>query len=286
MKGGFIQYNGKFIREEQPIFSVNDLFRLGIGLRESFRAENNEILFIEEVYQHLTEVTESLNLTLPADFDPMGQRLRLDVSRLLNKNKLYLAARIILQLFPGNDGPDLILSAEEIPRGFFPLNENGLLLDIFTQGCKSRNPISNTEPGGRFIWMMAANEATLRGRHNMIILNDADYACEAIGCSFAFLKDDTMTLPSPLSGGYRSTLEKQVINSAIKTGYQISARDNITVDELLEADEMFLIDNCLGIQKVLGLNDRRYYSAKTGAIASKFTAIATEYRKSKMDLFS
>jgi len=37
---------------------------------------------------------------------------------------------------------------------------------------------------------------------------------------------------------------------------------------------MFLIDNCLGIQKVLGLNNRRFYSTKTAAIALKLKEIA------------
>ena len=51
---------------------------------------------------------------------------------------------------------------------------------------------------------------------------------------------------------------------------------------MLEADELFLMDNCLGIQKVLGLEERRFYSIKTEAIARKFTELATEYRKSRM----
>ncbi len=286
MKGGFIQYNGKFYREDQLLFTGSDLFRLGVGMREMFRAENNEILFAEEVYDHITEAARSLNFALPPDYDLMGVRLRSDVSRLLNKNKLYLAARIILQLFPGANGFDLMLSAEELPRGFFPLNENGLLLEVYRDGFKPVNRLSNYEPGGRFIWMMAANLASTLGRHNMVILNTNNYACEAIGCSFACLKEETMILPSVESGGYRSTITNQVIRSAESAGYQILERADITVDELLEADELFLIDNCLGIQKVLGLNERRYYSAKTMTIAARLNELATEYRKSKMELFS
>jgi len=281
MKGGYIQYNGKFFRDEQLLFSGRDLFRLGIGLQESFRAENNEILFLEDVYQHVIEAAESINLSLPADFDSAGMRLNRDVARLLNKNKLFLAARVIIQLFPGADGADIVLSAEDIQRGFFPLNDNGLLLDLFTEATKAKSRIGNFEPGGRLLWIMAANTASNSGKHNMILLNNDGHPCEAIGCSFAFLKDEKIIFPAPESGGYQSTITKQIAQSAELCGYKTIERSDIDLEELLDADEMFLIDNSLGIQKVMGFRDRRYYSAKTTAIALQFTELAEKYRKAK-----
>ena len=71
-------------------------------------------------------------------------------------------------------------------------------------------------------------------------------------------------------------------NAARQCGFEPVFRENIGSEELLEADELFLMDNCLGIQKVLGLEERRFYSIKTEAIARKFTELATEYRKSRM----
>jgi branched-chain amino acid aminotransferase len=281
MKGGYIQYNGKFFRDEQLLFSGRDLFRLGIGLQEFFRAENNEILFTEDVYQHIIDAAESVNLRLPADFDTAGTRFCRDVARLLNKNKLYLAARVVVQLFPGADETDIILRAEEITRGFFPLNDTGLLLDLFTDATKSKNRIDNFEPGSRFLWMLAANSASYSGKQNMILLNNDGHPCEAIGCSFAFLKDEKIVFPAPESGGYQSTITKQIVKIAELCGYQSIEKADIDLEELLDADEMFLIDNCLGIQKVLGFRDRRYYSANTIAIALKFNELAENYRKGK-----
>jgi hypothetical protein len=55
--------------------------------------------------------------------------------------------------------------------------------------------------------------------------------------------------------------------------------DKITCGDLLDADEMFLIDNCTGIQKVLGLESRRYYSKITEKLASELRRMAEEYLK-------
>ena len=281
MKGGFIQYNGKFYRENEQLFASTDLFRLGIGLCETFRAESNEILFAESVYQHLADAADSINLKLPKDYDPNGLQLKRDVSRLLNKNKLYLSAQIVLQLFPGPNGSDIILSAVELPREFFPINENGLLLDIYTESKKPKNSICNYEPGGRFLWMMAANAASKLDKQNMFLLNNDGNICEAISCSFGIIKNNLAIFPSAQSGGYQSSIIKQVVKCTKKCGFQIIHKSDITVDELLDADEIFLIDNCLGIQKVLGIRHRRFYSGKTVSIAAKLMEMAAADRASK-----
>ena len=282
MKGGYLQYNGKFLKESDLLFSGGDLFRLGVGLHESFRAENNEILFAEEVYEHLNQAARAINLPLPEGFDIFGVQFRRDVSRLLNKNKLYLAARVVVHLFAGSNGTDILMSAEELPRGFFPLSANGLLLNIFTDETKAIGKLGNCEPGSRYIWMVAANTAATMSRHNMIICNSDNFPCEVIGGSFAIIRESTITFPSAESGGYQATIVAQVANAARQCGFEPVFRENIGSEELLEADELFLMDNCLGIQKVLGLEERRFYSIKTEAIARKFTELATEYRKSRM----
>jgi branched-subunit amino acid aminotransferase/4-amino-4-deoxychorismate lyase len=115
----------------------------------------------------------------------------------------------------------------------------------------------------------------------MILLNHEGNACEAIGCSFAFIKNDFLYFPTPESGGYQSKFIKQVVSSAELCGLKASPKDEISTDDLLDADEIFLIDNCLGIQKVLGIGNRRYYSRKTIAIAQKFSEMAKTDRTSK-----
>jgi len=274
VKGGFVLYNGKFFRSDEKLFAGNELFRLEAGIKVWFRTEDNEILFHEQNYAYLCAATRAVNLALPEDFDLAGARLRRDVSRLLNKNKFYLAGRVVVYLFPGINGTDVLLTAEEIPRGFFPMNENGLLIDIFNEGKKSDTVMNPYETGSRFLWMIAAAKAQSLRRQNMILLNHAGFCCEGIGTSFGFIQENVLYVPSEKSEGYKVVLTEMVREAARQAGFMTVDNDKITPAELERAEEVFLIDNALGIQWVMGIGNRRYYNTKTFEIVRKLQLMA------------
>ena len=276
MKGGYILVNGKFQRDNDPLFTSLDLQRLGNGIKESFRAENNIILFAEENYNYLVKAISAIGFGLPKEWDL--SRLRHDVSRLLNKNHLFLAAKVHVHFFYGTENTDYLMSAEEIPRGFYPLNEQGLMIGFYEEGVKSDTGLNCFETSSRFLWITAAHKALSKSKHNMIIFNNKGYACEGIAASFGFIKDNTAVFPSVGSLGYQPPLNSKIIKCAKNCGYKVSLKNDISHEDLLNADELFLIDNCLGIQKVLGLENRRYYSTKTAAIAMKLNELAIKER--------
>jgi branched-chain amino acid aminotransferase len=272
VKGGYILLNGKFHRENEPLFTCLDLQRISMEIKESFRTENNLILFAEENYNYLVNALTAIGLRIPKDWDL--PRFRHDVSRLLNKNHLFLASRVIIHFIQNTDKTDYLLTAEEIPRGFYPLNEQGLMIDFYNDGVKSDTIFNSFEPSSRFLWISASNIAVSKSKHNLILFNKKGHACEGITSSFGYLKDNTAVFPSQGSCGYQPPLNSTIIKCTKMCGFKVLEKDNISHDDLLNADELFLIDNCLGIQKILGLDSRRYYSAKTTAIALKLKELA------------
>ena len=69
MKGGFNQFNGKFFRESDPLFTGADLIRLNSGICESFRAENNRVVFARENFNFLIDSLSAIEIPTPADWD-------------------------------------------------------------------------------------------------------------------------------------------------------------------------------------------------------------------------
>ena len=61
---------------------------------------------------------------------------------------------------------------------------------------------------------------------------------------------------------------------AEQCGYKIIENNAVSHVDLLHADELFLVDNCQGIQQVMGLSTRRYYTTGTANIALKLSEIA------------
>ena len=116
---------------------------------------------------------------------------------------------------------------------------------------------------------MAARSVALQSKQNLILLNSKGFACESIGGSFGYLTGQKAFFPSPASLGYIPAMTDMVKNCAEECGYQLHIIPEIKRTDLLDADELFLIDNCQGVQPVLGLYARRYYTAGTLNIVLK-----------------
>jgi len=272
MKGGYILFNGKFHRENEQLFTGSDIYRLNAGIRETFRAENNLVIFAEENFNYLINSLLSIGLPIPGEWDL--PRFRSDVSRLLNKNHFFLSARVVIHLIPGVSGTDYLLTAEEIPAGFYPVNEGGLLIDFYNEGVKSPSTAHAFEPSSRFLWTAATRKVLSLAKNNLILSNIKGFACESIGGTFGFLSGETALFPAQESQGYCPPIVGVVMECAEQCGFKIEEKEEISQEELLGADELFLIDNCLGVQLVLGLNSRRFYTTGSTLIALKLSEIA------------
>lgn len=282
MKGGYFLLNGRFHKESDAVFTVADMAQRAEGFCESFRAEHNEILFAESVSNHLLATAATIGADLTGLIDADGRYLRKDVSRLLNKNKLYLAARIEIQIFPSDSRVNMLLRAEELPRGYYPPSEPGLLLSIFRDQLQEIHSNSGYATSGLFIRLGAAHRAKELNQPNIILLNREGNACETLNGSLAYLNQNQVIFTSELEGGYNSAIRNQVVQSAKDAGFITVVKERISPDELLQAEELFLYDACHGIQKVLGLEDRRYFSTKTQLIAEKLTAMAKRDREERI----
>jgi len=274
MKGGFILFDGKFYPENEPLFSGADIYRLNSGIRESFRTENNLVMFAQDNFNYLINSLLSMHIPIPADLD--FPRFTRDVSRLLNKNHLFLAAKVVIHLIPGFSGTGYLLSAVEIPSGFYPVNDVGLLIDFYDEGAKASSVYHHYEPSSRFLWTAATRKALLLSKNNLILSDSDGFACESIGATFGFLIDGNAVFPAHESQGYCPPILGVVMECAEQSGFKIVEKREISHDDLLHADELFLIDNCFGIQLVLGLGTRRYYTSCGHSIALKLSDMARE----------
>jgi branched-subunit amino acid aminotransferase/4-amino-4-deoxychorismate lyase len=281
MKGGYFLFNGRFYKEGDAVFTVSDLTARTSGFIESFRAEHNEVLFRESVSNHLIATANSLEIDLTGLIDDEGKLLQKDVSRLLNKNKLYLAAEINIQIYTSDNQINIILQAEEMERGYYPIGEPGLLLSFYEEQLKETRPDFTYSPFGLYIQNSAKRYASAFNEPNVIIRNSDGFACECIGGSFAFIEGEFVYFVSPGSGGYRCAIREEVIRSVSNAGFTPRDKDQITREDLLGAEEVFLYDACHGIRKVLGLEDQRYFSTKTKVISEKLTSLAKQDRKEK-----
>lgn len=281
MKGGYFLLNGQFHKESEAIFGLADIAGRVEGFREAFRAESNEILFQESVSRHLLTTAGTLEMNLTGLIDSNGRLLRKDVSRLLNKNKLYLSAKIEVQVYPVNHKINILLRAFELERDFYPVQEPGIIVSFYRHHSLDITPSSAYSSAGLFVRQAAARMAKELNQSTLILLNREGNACESLNGSFAILNDNEVTFLSENSGGYRCAIIEEVMQSVQMAGYSSIEKEKISPEELLDAEELFIIDACYGIQKILGLEDRRYFSTKTQVIAEKLSELARKDRSER-----
>jgi hypothetical protein len=267
MKGGYYLFNGQFHKEGDAVFTLADLSRRAVGFSEFFRAEHNEILFPRAISAHLIATAETIGLEISGMIGHEGRLLQKDVSRLLNKNKLYLAARIGIQVYPCEDKISIILTAQEMERGYYPLNEPGLLLSLY-----------DTQTTGPFSFQTGQHLAGEQNKPDLIILDSDGYAYGSLFGSITYIEKNQVFFTKESSVRNRCAIREEVFKSAEEVGLVPMEKENVTPQMLLEAEEVFLFDACSGIQKVLGLEDRRYFSPKTKLIAEKLSERAKKGR--------
>jgi hypothetical protein len=274
MKGGFFLLNGLFQKEQEAVFTLSDLKNRKEGFSEFFRAEENEVLFVETISEHLIASAEAVGLDLSTSLDPQDKVLRRDVSRLLNKNKLYLAAEIEIQIYPSDSMLNIQFNAREVARGFYPLPDQGLLLSIYHDSMEVIGSSPSYSAFCELRWMIARRRNALSAKTNVLVFNKAGHACESVGGSFAYIQNEEVFFPSAETGGYLCAIRQQVRESAALAGFQIKESSIITAGDLLNAEEIFLFDSCNGIRKVIGLQEQRYFNTKTQLIAEQLTRLA------------
>ena len=258
MKGGYFLFNGQFHKEGDAVFTLADLSQRALGFSEIFRAEHNEILFPHAISAHLFATAENAGLEISGTIGPEGRLLQKDVSRLLNKNKFYLAARIGIQFYRSGDKINCILTAEEIERGYYPYYEPGLLLSFY-----------DIQTAGSFSFQNSPLLAGEQNKPDLIIINSSGFTCRSLFCSIAYIEKDQVFFTTESSVRNKCAILEEIFKSAKDVGLEPMEKENVTPEMLLEADEVFLFDTCNGIQKVLGLEDRRYFSPKTKLIAKR-----------------
>ena len=148
----YVNFNGKILQEDMPIVNAgNRGLRYGDGVFETMKMVAGEIRLESYHFERLFSSLQLLHFIIPPHFNK--ESLREQIRILCEKNNLTKAARVRLNVFRKNGGiydpidctPEFVIEAWELPENYFRLNENGLIIDLFTAAKKSCDDYSFTQ---------------------------------------------------------------------------------------------------------------------------------------------
>jgi branched-chain amino acid aminotransferase len=256
----FVFLNGKFVPEKKAVISVFDRgFLYGDGLFETIRVVHGRPFLWAEHMERLKAGAKFLKIKLP--FSP--RRLGGFARELIARNKMPDSLlRISVSRGVGTlgyspkdtDKPTLVMSLRTLPKRDLE-RPPGWRLITSSIRVATNDPLARFKTSNKLAQVLARAQADNAGADEALLVNTDGLVAEATSGNVFWIKRDTIYTP-PLTAGILPGVTRAIVFE-IAAGLNISIREkNIRLDDLQEADGVFLSLTSLGIVEVQALDDR------------------------------
>ena len=107
-----------------------------------------------------------------------------------------------------------------------------------------------------------------------IILNNQNNIVEALSSNLFFVKDKYIYTPPLSSGCLNGIMRSKIIEIAKSLNYNLIDNLPLNINNLINADEIFLTNAISGIKWVLAFKQKRYYNKTSKILINKLNSIA------------
>lgn len=206
-----------------------------------------------------------LRMNVPAEFT--YENIQDQIILLLKHNSHAPHARIRLTVFRNDGGyytPDtndisFLIESEEL-AGEYETNAKGLWLDIYGDIRKPVNKLSNIKSANALLYVMAGLAKQSMKLDDCFIINEQGSIIECISSNFLAVKNGTLYTAPLNEGCVAGIMRKQIMNLATQNKI-LTFETPITVNTLMNADEIILTNSIKGVQWV-GQFKQKYYTNK------------------------
>lgn len=270
----FCNYNGKIIKEATELISPNSRgFRFGDGVFETMKSKDNKIYFAEDHFNRLINGLKTLEFKVPRQFT--ADNLIRQIEGILKKNNHARMARIRLTAFRGDgglydeisDNPNYLIQTWALPDDIGKWNENGLVLGICTGLKKSCDSLSNLKHNNFLPYVMAAKQAKDNKWNDAVMLNSFDRICDTTIANIFLIKNEVVYTPALQEGCVAGIMRKNILQQLATNKVTVIEKE-ISVDDLMEADELFLTNSIYNIRWVQNIGNKKYKNSFTQKIRS------------------
>jgi len=271
----YVNQNGKVINEINAVVSINNRsFRYGDGCFETMKVSKGKLLFADYHFERLFSSLKLLQFTVPSFLTP--EYLLANILNLTQKNHHEKLARIRLTIYRGEGGlydpqnlvPNFTIQTWELNPTNNLLNENGLVIDIFEKSRKVCDNYSAIKSNNYLGYAMAALWTKEQHLNDAILLNPYNRVADATIANVFIIKDGIVKTPSLSEGGINGIMRRYLLNQLPEIAVPVE-ESMLTMDDLLEADELFLTNSIYGIRWVKQLRDKEYGNNMTALISKK-----------------
>lgn len=258
---GYVNVNGNFLAiNEAKVSITNRSFRYGDGLFETIKLINGKPQFFSDHLNRLKEGAGFLDLEFPEEVftqDMIDQLSKMNGVTASASLRIMLYRRGTGKYVPDTDESSFVMSVEPVAVTGYPLNEHGLTLSVFIKARKAQDSLANFKTNSALVYVLAGIEKNRLAVDDCLVLNTSGRVAEAISSNLFLVKDNVLTTPALSEGPVAGVMRKQIIGLAQQEGLAVNETE-VSMDDVLNADEVFLTNATKGVQWVQYLNEVEY----------------------------
>ncbi|MHC4308295.1 MAG: branched-chain-amino-acid transaminase, partial [Planctomycetota bacterium] len=258
-------------KEEAKVSVFDHGLLYGDGVFEGIRCYNGNIFKLEEHIDRLYDSAEAISLQIQLT---RGQLKDAIVSTLKANNLKDSYIRLVVTRGVGKLGLDpfncetsqLIIITDTIqlyPKELYEKGLDAIIVQTIRNHSKALNPTIKSMNYLNNI--LAKIECIRAGAAEGIMLNTEGYVAECTGDNIFIVKDNEILTP-PVSAGILIGITRNVVIELAKEADITVKEEQLTEDDLYNADECFLTGTAAEIIPVANIDGRKIATGKPGKI--------------------
>ena len=268
---GWLNLNGEFIEEKTPVVRAdNRAFRYGDGLFETMKVVLGIIRLKDLHFKRLFSGMELLQIRMPGLIN--SKILEEQIINTIKKNKITGPARVRLTMYRGDgglyefngNGAGYVIQVWSLSSSSLTLNDEGLVIGLYKGGRKANDGLSNLKSNNYLVYAMGAIHAKENNYNDDLILNTNERVCDSTIANVFWIKNGQVFTPPLSEGCVAGVMRSHLLTQLPLHGFNVSEK-TADVEELLDADELFLTNALNGMRWVKQFQGKKY----AGELSSK-----------------
>ncbi len=195
--------------------------------------------------------------------------LESNINELALRNNLPTTHRARFSVWKDAEQNDLnyLIKVENLSDEVELQRANGILVGIYQPLKKPNSAKSNLKTYSTFDYAKAREESSRLGLDDMIFLNQQDFVCETTMANIFIIKHNQISTPPLCDECIMGTCRRWIMEN-----YPVQEK-NISIEDLLGADEVFISNAVRGILNVRQIDGIQFDMVQAPIMAKRFMAL-------------
>ncbi len=269
----WINFDGQLLRSDTPLFTAaNRSFRYGDGLFETMMVRDGGLSLGTYHFDRLFSGMRFLSFREGFTRDA----LETQILALCQKNGNPPRSRVRMAVFrddgtgPISATPHYIIESWPLP-GEPALNDKGLEIDVFPDGRKACDTLSNLKSNNYLLYTLATLYAQKHALDDCLVLNSSDRLADSSIANLFYVSKGQLFTPPLSEGCVAGVMRRHLLHNMPCLGFPVVERP-VTSEDLLNAEEVFLTNAIRGIRWVSSFRTARFTNSLTTRVYKKLIA--------------